>query len=206
MNNASPGHRLFEAHADQGLLQGKQQVTTLRLEHVSCWLSWRSCSISWHSFSPWQNMNELASAHGLSKALLVVFHTQPGGIFRQQRPSFAPNLGWIKKKFVKDRGATRGWRTCSVCSPVYRFVLFLEYFCIFSILHYQPCGFVLFLLFAILAFLFATYSLFFFFFLFDFSCVFLLLCFSFSIIKRYILRPCFVRLLDFAFSPYFSIH
>ena len=36
MNNASPGYRLFEAHADQGLLQGKQQVTTLRLEHVSC--------------------------------------------------------------------------------------------------------------------------------------------------------------------------
>ena len=101
MNNASPGHRLFEAHADHGLLQGKQQVTTLRLEHVSCWLSWRSCSISWHSFSPWQNMNELASAHGLSKALLVVFHTQPGGIFRQQRPSFAPNLGWIKKSSQK---------------------------------------------------------------------------------------------------------
>ena len=135
MNNASPGYRLFEAHADQGLLQGKQQVTTLRLEHVSCWLSWRSCSISWHSFSPWQNMNEFASAHGLSKALLVVFHTQPGGIFWQQRPSFAPNLGWIKKKFVKDRGATRGWRTCSVCSPVYRFVLFLENFCILSILY-----------------------------------------------------------------------
>ena len=139
MNNASPGHRLFEAHADHGLLQGKQQVTTLRLERVSCWLSWRSCSISWHSFSPWQNMNELASAHGLSKALLVVFHTQPGGIFRQQRPSFAPNLGWIKKKIVKDRGATRGWRTCSVCSPVYRFVLFLEstfvYFLFYIISH-----------------------------------------------------------------------
>ena len=150
MNNASPGYCLFEAHADQGLLQGKQQVTTLRLEHVSCWLSWRSCSISWHSFSPWQNMNELASAHGLSKALLVVFHTQPGGIFRQQRPSFAPNLGWIKKKFVKDRGATRGWRTCSVCSPVYkicvifRVLLYIFYFtlsamrfCSFSLICYS---------------------------------------------------------------------
>lgn len=44
------------------------------------------------------------------------------------------------------------------------------------------------------------------FFLFDFSCVFLLLCFSFVIIKRYIIRLCFVRLLDFAFSPYFSIY
>ena len=33
MNNASPGHRLFEAQADQGLLQGKQQVTTLRFGH-----------------------------------------------------------------------------------------------------------------------------------------------------------------------------
>ena len=106
-----------------------------------------------------------------------------------------------QKKFVKDRGATRGWRTCSVCSPVYRFVLFLENFCILSILHYASCSFVLFLLFAILAFLFATYSSFFFFFLFDFSCVFLLLCFSFSVIKRHILRSCFVRLLDFAFTP-----
>ena len=206
MNNASPGYRLFEAHADQGLLQGKQHVTTLRLGRVSCWLSWRSCSISWHSFSPWQNMNELASAHGLSKALLVVFHTQPGGIFRQQRPSFAPNLRWIRKKFAKGRGATRGWRTCSVCSPVYRFVLFLENFCILSILHYASCSFVLFLLFAILAFLLQPTLCFF-----SFSCsifpVFSYSCiFSFSIIKRYILRPCFVRLLDFAFSPYFSIH
>lgn len=33
MNNASPGYRLFEAHADQGLLQGKQIITTLRLGH-----------------------------------------------------------------------------------------------------------------------------------------------------------------------------
>ena len=126
--------------------------------------------------------------------------------FSAAKAIFCSKSRMAQKKFAKDRGATRGWRTCSVCSPVYRFVLFLEYFCIFSILHYQPCGFVLFLLFAILAFLFATYSLFFFFFLFDFSCVFLLLCFSFSIIKRYILRPCFVRLLDFAFSPHFPIH
>lgn len=36
MNNASPGYRLFEALADQGLLQGKQHVTTLRLGRVSC--------------------------------------------------------------------------------------------------------------------------------------------------------------------------
>ena len=113
----------------------------------------------------------------LIESVLVVFHTQPGGIFRQQRPSFAPNLGWIKKKFVKGRGATRGWRTCSVCSPVYRFVLFLEYFCIFSILHYQPCGFVLFLLFAILAFLFATYSLFFLFLVRFFLCLLTLVLF-----------------------------
>ena len=70
-----------------------------------------------------------------------------------------------KNSSQKIGGATRGWRTCSVCSPVYRFVLFLENFCILSILHYQPCGFVLFLLFAILAFLFATYSL-----SFSFSC------------------------------------
>jgi hypothetical protein len=33
MNNASSGYCLFEAHADQGLLQGKQQVTTIRLGH-----------------------------------------------------------------------------------------------------------------------------------------------------------------------------
>ena len=35
MNNALPGHRLFEARAEQGLLQGKQQVTTLRLGNIS---------------------------------------------------------------------------------------------------------------------------------------------------------------------------
>jgi hypothetical protein len=111
-----------------------------------------------------------------------------------------------QKKFAKDRGATRGWRTCSVCSPVYRFVLFLENFCILSILHYASCSFVLFLLFAILAFLLQSTLCFF-----SFSCsifpVFSYSCiFSFSIIKRYILRPCFVRLLDFAFSPHFPIH
>ena len=34
--NASRGHRLFEAYADQGLLVAKQQYTTLRLGHISC--------------------------------------------------------------------------------------------------------------------------------------------------------------------------
>ena len=32
----------------------------------------RSCSITWHSFSPWHNLNKLSSAHGLPKALLLV--------------------------------------------------------------------------------------------------------------------------------------
>ena len=34
ITTASRGHRLFEAHADQGLLVAKQQVTTLRLGHL----------------------------------------------------------------------------------------------------------------------------------------------------------------------------
>ena len=85
--------------------------------------------------------------------------------FSAAKAIFCSKSRMDQKKIVKDRGATRGWRTCSVCSPVYRFVLFLEYFCILSILHYASCSFVLFLLFAILAFLFATYSL-----SFSFSC------------------------------------
>ena len=94
-----------------------------------------------------------------------------------------------QKKFAKDRGATRGWRTCSVCSPVYRFVLFLENFCILSILHYASCSFIFFLLFAILAFLLQPTLCFFLFLVRFFLCFLTLVFFSFSIIKRYILRP-----------------
>ncbi len=104
------------------LLQGKQQNTTLRQDItpgeisrkcvqgealfivvsiaaslMSAWaskrrLSPRSCSISWHSFSPWHNLSELGSAHGLPKALYlvvkvvqVVFHvsTLHHSIFRK---------------------------------------------------------------------------------------------------------------------------
>ena len=32
----------------------------------------RSCSISWHPFSPWHNLSKLSSAHGLTKELLLV--------------------------------------------------------------------------------------------------------------------------------------
>ena len=32
----------------------------------------RSCSITWHSFSPWHNLSKLSSAHGLPKELLLV--------------------------------------------------------------------------------------------------------------------------------------
>ena len=35
-------------------------------------LSSRSCSISWHSFSPWHNLSKLSSAHGLPKELFIV--------------------------------------------------------------------------------------------------------------------------------------
>ena len=35
-------------------------------------ISWRSCSISWHSFSPWHNLSKLSSAHGLPKELFIV--------------------------------------------------------------------------------------------------------------------------------------
>ena len=50
---------------------------------VACVCPPRSCSISWHSFSPWHNLSKLSSAHGLSKELFivvnvvfVVFHPQ----------------------------------------------------------------------------------------------------------------------------------
>ena len=43
LNNASRGHRLFEAHADQGLLVAKQQNTTLRLWHISSWFLLALC-------------------------------------------------------------------------------------------------------------------------------------------------------------------
>jgi len=35
-------------------------------------ISWQSCSISWHSFSPWHNLSKLSSAHGLPKELFIV--------------------------------------------------------------------------------------------------------------------------------------
>ena len=40
--------------------------------HAQRVLSSRSCSISWHSFSPWHNLSKLSSTHGLSKELLLV--------------------------------------------------------------------------------------------------------------------------------------
>ena len=39
---------------------------------VACVCPPRSCSISWHSFSPWHNLSKLSSAHGLSKELFIV--------------------------------------------------------------------------------------------------------------------------------------
>ena len=35
-------------------------------------MSRRSCSITWHSFSPWHNLSKLSSVHGLPKELLLV--------------------------------------------------------------------------------------------------------------------------------------
>ena len=40
--------------------------------HAQRVLSSRSCSISWHSFSPWHNLSKLSSAHGLPKELFIV--------------------------------------------------------------------------------------------------------------------------------------
>ena len=39
---------------------------------VACVCPLRSCSISWHSFSPWHNLSKLSSAHGLPKELFIV--------------------------------------------------------------------------------------------------------------------------------------
>ena len=37
-------------------------------------MSRRSCSITWHSFSPWHNLSKLNSAHGLPKELFLVVY------------------------------------------------------------------------------------------------------------------------------------
>ena len=57
MNNASRGHCLFEAHANQGRI-------AIRAKRVG--------SISWYPFSPWLNSSELGSAHLIEALLLVV--------------------------------------------------------------------------------------------------------------------------------------
>ena len=41
-------------------------------------LSWRSCSISWHSFSPWHNLSKLSSAHVPAKLLYLVVYLAEG--------------------------------------------------------------------------------------------------------------------------------
>ena len=62
--------------------------TTLRLAHnlthflhSYCPLSHvspRSCSISWHSFSPWHNLSKLSSAHVPAKLLYLVVYLAEG--------------------------------------------------------------------------------------------------------------------------------
>ena len=47
----------------------KQPLVSMSLEEA---MSPRSCSITWHSFSPWHNLSKLSSAHGLPKELLLV--------------------------------------------------------------------------------------------------------------------------------------
>ena len=44
------------------------------LSHVSP----RSCSISWHSFSPWHNLSKLSSAHVPAKLLYLVVYLAEG--------------------------------------------------------------------------------------------------------------------------------
>ena len=58
-----PGEALFIVVSMQ------QPLVRTGLEEA---ISWRSCSITWHSFSPWHNLSKLSSAHGLPKELLLV--------------------------------------------------------------------------------------------------------------------------------------
>ena len=81
--------RTKKNHPKNGGLRGikrKQQIqpiqdftTKLPLQEKQvAILSWRSCSISWHSFSPWHNLSKLSSAHGLSKELFLVVYLAEG--------------------------------------------------------------------------------------------------------------------------------
>ena len=45
---------------------------------AGCNMSWRSCSISWHSFSPWHNLSKLSSAHVPAKLLYLVVYLAEG--------------------------------------------------------------------------------------------------------------------------------
>ena len=47
----------------------QQPLVSMGLEES---MSPRSCSITWHSFSPWHNLSKLSSVHGLPKELLLV--------------------------------------------------------------------------------------------------------------------------------------
>ena len=58
-----PGEALFIVVSMQ------QPLVCTGLEEA---MSWRSCSITWHSFSPWHNLSKLSSAHGLPKELFIV--------------------------------------------------------------------------------------------------------------------------------------
>ena len=168
MNNASPGYRLFEPMQTGGPPR-KQQVTTLRLEHVSAGLSWRSCSIS-HS-SPWQK-HERARFYAYGRKALLVVLILSQVVFFGSKAIFLSKISMDQKNFQKI-GATRVMRTCSVCSPVYRFVLFLEYFVYFHFtLSMRFCSFSLI---CYICFPFATYFCFFLSCL-IFSCVFYILC------------------------------
>ena len=46
--------------------------------HAQRVLSSRSCSISWHSFSPWHNLSKLSSAHVPAKLLYLVVYLAEG--------------------------------------------------------------------------------------------------------------------------------
>ena len=61
--------RIFPGEALFIVVSMQQPLVCTGLEEA---MSRRSCSITWHSFSPWHNLSKLSSAHGLPKELLLV--------------------------------------------------------------------------------------------------------------------------------------
>ena len=97
-------------------------------------LSTRSCSISWHSFSPWHNLSKLSSAHGLPKELLLVVKVvqvvfpcvhvdSAGNVFKAKRcsllfPLQQPLVSMGLEEAISWRSVVHCCKGCLSCFPL----------------------------------------------------------------------------------------